>query len=374
MKPIIAHAMWRALMPEAAPVILTQLVLWYDPARIQSWPAFLSKIPEGTTLKSPTDFGRLFLTNRMTDTRHAAAEKLGRNLPGLESHNGRLILRGLGLIEAFENMYAITAEGRQLAQTYIEDPKGLSWVRLLARLFLTREPRTRVIMRYLSVAGAVLRFERASWFGGSFRKARIETNSEMIAPFVPEDGEFLSLRSLLQQNAWWALGTWRSHPLLAGMESCRFVGQFQDSFSLHDVGLALRCPFETLLQLGVIQKADGECWLDTVAAAQELGVDLAEEFGWKSDARSESFPALLARLVSELRSDTGFVVASELRQALLKHGVDNPDREIARLESKGGVVIEAEDFGQTRHGEGLFGEPRKQLVKLRVEPGSNSKQ
>jgi hypothetical protein len=361
-------------MPEAAPLILTQLVLWYDPARIQSWPAFLSKIPEGTSLKSPTDFGRLFVTNRMTDNRHTAAEKLGRNLPGLESNKGRFILRGLGLIEASENMYAITTEGRQLAQAYVDDPKGFGWVRLLARLLLTREPRTRVIMRYLSVTGAVLRFERASWFGGSFRMARIEKDGESIAPFAPEDDAVPSLRSVLQQNAWWSLGAWRSHPLLAGTENCRFVGQFQDAFSLHDVGLALRCPFETLLQLGVIQKADGECWLDTIAAARELGADLAEEFGWKSDARSESFLELLGRLVSELRSDTGFVVASELRQALLRHGVENPDREIAQLESKGGVVIEAEDFGQTRHGEGLFGEPRKQLVKLRVEAGSSSKQ
>jgi hypothetical protein len=33
------------------------------------------------------------------------------------------------------------------------------------------------------------------------------------------------------------------------------------------------------------------------------------------------------------------------------------------------VLIDAEDYGQSRHGEGLFGEPRKQLVKLRVETG-----
>ncbi|MCI0390297.1 MAG: hypothetical protein MOB07_16225 [Acidobacteria bacterium] len=361
-------------MPEPTPVILTQLVLWYDPARIQSWPAFLSKIPEGTALKSPTDFSRLFVTNRMTDNRHAAAEKMGRNLPGLESHKGRLILRGLGLIDVQENGYALTAEGRQLAQAYVDDPKGPDWVRYLARLLLTREPRTRVVMRYFSAAGAVLRFERASWFGGSFRMARIETDGETIAPFAPEDDEAPSLRSVLQLNAWWSLGAWRNHPLLTGTESCRFVGQFRDAFSLKDIGLALRCPFEALLQLGVIQKADGECWLDAAAATRELGADLAEEFGWKSDARSESFPELLDRLVSELRSDTGFIVASELRQALLKHGVENPDREIARLESRGGVVIEAEDFGQTRHGEGLFGEPRKQLVKLRVEAGSGSKQ
>ena len=67
-----------------------------------------------------------------------------------------------------------------------------------------------------------------------------------------------------------------------------------------------------------------------------------------------------------MRSPTGYVVASELRKALKDRGIKNPDREMAQLESKGIIIIETESHGQGRHGEGLYGDPRKQLLKLRV--------
>ena len=79
---------------------------------------------------------------------------------------------------------------------------------------------------------------------------------------------------------------------------------------------------------------------------------------------------LVANQVRELRSDTGYVIASDLRQSLQREGFVNPDADIARLESEGKLVIEAEDFGQARHGEGLFGDPRKQMVQIRVLTGS----
>src|SRR5256885_16746302 len=86
-------------MGEPARVALTQLVLWYDATRIQTWPSFLADVPPGTSFKAPTDFGRRFATRRMTDDRHAAAEKITRNLPGLEEISGKPVLRGVGLLE-----------------------------------------------------------------------------------------------------------------------------------------------------------------------------------------------------------------------------------------------------------------------------------
>ena len=78
-------------MGEPTRIALTQLVLWYDATRIQTWPAFLADVPPDAAFKSPTDFGRQFATKRMTDDRHAAAEKLTRNLPGLEDSSGKLM-------------------------------------------------------------------------------------------------------------------------------------------------------------------------------------------------------------------------------------------------------------------------------------------
>jgi len=59
-------------------------------------------------------------------------------------------------------------------------------------------------------------------------------------------------------------------------------------------------------------------------------------------------------------------VASELRRVLEQRGIEDPDGEIARLEAAGRLIIVAESYGQSRHGEGLYGDPRKQLVKIRI--------
>jgi hypothetical protein len=83
----------------------------------------------------------------------------------------------------------------------------------------------------------------------------------------------------------------------------------------------------------------------------------------------EPLPELLATVVEKLRSDTGYIIASELRNELQRRGIENPDREIARLETAGQIRIEAEDYGQRRHGLGLYSDPRKQLIKIRVVAG-----
>ena len=86
-------------MSRPVAISLSQLVLWYDAPRVQSWPALMSRVPPETVLASATEFGRRYDTERMTDTRHAAAEKITRNLPGLERRGERLQLRGVGLLE-----------------------------------------------------------------------------------------------------------------------------------------------------------------------------------------------------------------------------------------------------------------------------------
>jgi hypothetical protein len=349
-----------------AAIALSQLVLWYDATRVQTWPELLARVPAGTVLASATDFGRRFETGRMTDSRHAAAEKVTRNLPGLERQGQRLVLRGVGLLEPTTGGYHVSDEGLALARAYREAPRGTTWVRLLCRQLLRREPRVRALVKRLSSPDAVLRFQRPGWFAGRLGAARIDSDAGAVAPFAAKDGKVPCLRDLMADDARWALGAWQDHPLLDGATAFRFVGALKPNFSLHDIGLALRAAFEAFLQLGVLRTAEAECTLDEARAARTLGEDLAAEFGWTAEA---PVPELLARLVDELRSDTGYVVASELRAALKRNGVRDPDRELAELIRAGRVRIEAEDYGQKRHGTGLFGESRKQLVKLSVQSG-----
>ncbi len=359
-------------MGEPVRIALTQLVLWYDATRIQAWPAFLAEIPPASALKSPAEFGRQFATKRMTDDRHTAAEKLTRNLPGLEESNGKLILRGVGLLERDGGVYRLSESGRELAESYAGGKGESKWVRQLADLLITREPRTRVAFWLLAQPGASLHFEGASWFAGSLQKARIEIPGRPpVAPFATKNRSS-SFREAIQDRAWWALGAWREHELLRGATDCRYVGLLGDEFSMHDIGLALRASFEVLLHLGALRVEAGQCWLDSGAAITALGQAVADDFGLAlKRAPLEPLPELLIHVIEKLRSDAGYVVASELREELRSRGIQNPDRELAQLEAAGLLRIEAEDYGQRRHGLGLYSDPRKQLIKIRVVTGGH---
>ncbi len=356
-------------MPERLAISLTQLALWYDPTRIQTWPHFLASLAEGAVARTPTDLGREYATARMTSPRHASAFNLVRNLPGLEARGRQLQLRGVGLLERLDRGYRVSRSGRKLAGAYRTAPDGSAWPRMLADLLLGREPRIRAFVRLLSKPDATLVFDRDGWFAGSYRLARIESAGQPDSyPLDGAEGR-LTLRERLGDDAWWCLGDWRRAALLEGATDCRFRGVRGDAISLHDIGLALRAACEVLLVVGLLRTAGGAVRLDLPAAASLLP-ERAEDFGWPLETQESGglLPAL-AELLPMLRSPTGHVVASELRAALRDRGVVDPDRAIAAAECEGRVHVYAEDYGQSRHGSGLFGDPRKQLVKLRIVTG-----
>lgn len=354
-------------MTEILPIALPQLVLWYDGTRIQTWPVLLAKIDTEVVLPSVTDFGLKYVTDRMTDKRNAAAQKVTRNLPGLERKGNQLILRGLGLLEQTSGGYKLSDIGQKLANTYSCFPQSNDWVRILGRLLLTREPRTRTLIRLLSEEDATLYFTSDEWWGGSLQRAAINfLDGRQITPFAIKDEPLPNLRSAINEQAWWALGEWRTHPLINGAEKCRFVGQLKKDFSLDHISLALRAACEVFIQLGVLRYQGGRCWLDKSVAIREFDSKLVKDFGWQTTTVTKPLYEILMGLLPDLRMDTGFVVASELRNRLYQFGFENPDREIARLETEGRLVIEAADYGQSRHGIGLYEDQSKQLIKLRV--------
>ncbi len=357
-------------MPEPPAIALTQLALWYDPTRIQTWPRFIASLAEDAVAPTPTDLGREYATARMTSARHASAFNLVRNLPGLEFRGRQLQLRGVGLLERRDRGYRVSRLGRELADAYRTAPDGSTWPRMLADLLLSREPRTRAFVRLLSRPDARLVFNRNGWFAGSYRLARIQSAGQPDSyPLDGSEGR-PTLREPMSEDAWWCLGDWRRAALLEGASDCRFCAIRGGAFSLHDIGLALRAACEVLLVAGLLRGDGGAVHLDLQAAASLLP-ERVPAVGWPAAvlASAGRLPAL-AELLPILRSPPGHVVASELRAALRQRGVVDPDRAIAAAECEGHVHVYAEDYGQSRHGSGLFGDPRKQLVKLRIVSGA----
>ena len=322
-------------MPELQSIALTQIALWYDPTRIQTWPRFLALLPEGAMAPTPTDLGRTFVTGRMTSEKHSAAFNMVRNLPGLERRGDQLQLRGVGLLERSTTGYRLSSRGHELARSYAAAPEGSHWLCLFVDTLLGREPRTRAFIKLLSGDGATLVFEQEAWFDGSYRRARVERTGEPDVFVLDSSAEQRTLREPLKEEAWWCLGDWRTDPILEGATDCRFRGIRSDAFSLHDIGLALRAACEALLLAGLLRVSGGTTRLDTEAAASLLPAR-ATDFGWLA---SRSTPTdlliLLVELLPDLRSPTGHVVASELRNTLRARGVVDPDREIAAAENEG---------------------------------------
>ncbi|MEQ9078265.1 MAG: hypothetical protein RLP09_30640 [Sandaracinaceae bacterium] len=355
-------------MDEPTPVVLTQLVLWPDASRIQAWPELVAAIPPDRVLPSPTDFGRSYSTERMTDDRHAAAEKLTRNLAGLELRGGRLVLRGIGLLDRIEKGYRLSDIGRSLRSSYRKAPRGAGWSTTLASALLEREPRTRAFMKLLSTEGAQLRFEGRAWFAGN--ASGMEVSVPDAEPWFPFGSGPRSMRTLLEEEPAWCLGHWRTSPLLADATGVKLVGQRSDAFTLHRVHSAIRAAMEVFLQVGLVESSGNRAWVRGDRAAGLFGA-LAQDFGWDGTelaaaGTNGSLEQLLLMLLPGLRLDTGYVVASELRDALREHGVASPDRELFALEQAGKLEVTASDYGQSRHGTGLYDDPRKQLIKLRL--------
>ena len=345
-------------------IVLTKLSLWYDATRVQTWPAFLASIPADAIEPSPTHFGRVYATTRMTSTRHSSASNLVRNLPGLEKRGSKLHLRGVGLLERGDKGYCVSPLGRHIAQLYVDEPGSQEWVVALGDALLGREPRTRALIGLLSQRDANLEFPEDDWFGGAYRKARLSRPGEDdIYPFADE-GDRVDLGQTLAERAVWCLGDWSEHEAMGSAEPVRFVGARSSTPSLHRIGLALRASMEVFHVLGVVKESKGSAWLDSTTAARILPTR-ANEFGWVA-ATDESLVATLTEVLPTLRTPTGHVVASELRGVLQDRGHSDPDRAIAEAEEQGQVLVYAEDYGQSRHGRGLYGDPRKQLVKLRI--------
>lgn len=360
-------------MEDCIDIGLSLLIYWFDPPRIQTWPAMLAKVSPDTNFASVTDCGRQLFSDRMTDDRHLGAHHYIRNLPGLEARSNRLVLRGVGILEKSKKGYCFSDHAKKLMIAYQEKPKDKEWVRDLAQIMLGYEPRTRAFVRALSKPEAVLSLNSVAGKRGGWKTSKVTSADEgMLFPFDEKGKNIPNLRDALAVDPWWCLGKWREYSLLSGYENCRFTGQAKPQVSLHDISLAMKCPFEVLLFLGVLQQKDNECWLDQGKAIDELGEEMAQDFGWAKQniQQDKSVKQIVAKTVKNLKSDTGFIVAAELREKLKAMGVANPDKEIAALESSGDLVIENESAGQSRHGKGLYSDPNKQLIKIRIIGGA----
>lgn len=219
------------------------------------------------------------------------------------------------------------------------------------------------MMQLLVQPDAVLRFARPSWFGGRNQDATIQSPGQSLQPFPPKSAKDTPLHRLIQSRAKWALGEWRNQPEVQQADHVILAGAETDAFSLNDIGRALRGSLELFLNLGLVSEAGGEATWQAATAAELLPPDLLADLGAPASPR-QSPEQLIFRYIQELTGDNGFLVFSELRQRALSDGIADPDKLVDNLIHQGAIDLVAHDYGQPIHGQGLLGDPRKQLVKF----------
>jgi hypothetical protein len=349
---------------------LATLRLWQEPSRLQAIPRFLQDVEPERVYANMADLARRAGGRRMIDDRHVKEEGITRNLGDWQRNaQGEWIWRGIGLLRQRNGGYVLAPSGLAVRSEYGEDPQGTAWKVMLAAEILTHEPRTRAVVRALSAEGAEWRFRASAWFRGQYDDAVLTGDLGEYRPLAPASRGRPNIQSLLNDLGAWALGGWRAAALGAASTApaVAFAGVRDPVLTVDDLGGALHGPFELFAALGVAEDVDGTVRWRAAEAAARFGPELAADFGWAAGpVATDDVLALVGRLVRELRADDGFVVAARLRDGLAAAGVAEPDREVAALVDAGFVVIDAFDYGQRRHGEGLFGDPRKQLVRLRV--------
>jgi len=347
-------------------VRLSKLFLWPEPSRFQAYPEFLKLVDPEETYLHMADVARR-AGHRMLDNRHIKHENIVRNLPGLEYNKaGEPVIRGVGIFVKEGKEYRLSEWGRRLREEYLSDPGGRKWKITLAQNLLLREPRIRSMVYILSKPGGVLRFPQSGFFTGGYLLAELEAGDKIYRPFVEGKMSAQNIQGLLNNLGAWSLGAWKK--VLPGHEFVYFEGADKPQITVTWLSTATKAAFGLFFNLGLVSEFSGQIRWNIDKARQLLGPELAIDFNWGYTSQG-SLLEIVVDTIKRLKADNDYLVASQLLNELRQQGIDQPEKELAGLIDRGLIRLEAWDYGQSRHGRGLFGDPGKQLVKFRIYEG-----
>lgn len=360
-------------MSSIVKVRLTKLFLWVEASRFQAWPELMAKLDPNRVYSGTSELAKSVLGYRIDEGGNVKYDDFVLNLPSWgEPRKGAPVLKGIGLVEKRNHGYAISDAGKRLGKLYCSESVSYEWKRELALLLLMREPRTRIIVDLLAKLDSFLQFAQPKWFGGSRAKAIIESSGRRFYPFPPRGSGETEMHRIIQDRAKWALGVWAEDEPLKGAEKIELAGVETDQFSLQDLGTFMRCAFELFLNLDLVQESAGVVTWNHSHASDVLPKEVLADFGGPVLKREPPEDTVM-RLIETSTGDSGFLVASELRNRCREAGIDSPDRQIDSMIAEGLLTIAAHDYGQAIHGEGLFGDQRKQLVNFRINRSNSQR-
>lgn len=343
---------------------LTTDLFWTDTSSIERWPEILLKLPTNIESKSKVDVARDYLNYKTDEKGRIVRADEVYGLFGLEGNSSKLVISGCNLIEKTDKGYSLTEEASNLVKAYEED-KG--WETKLAEQLLKYSIRVRALVIGM-ISGSGIFFEGGFLKNNSKAYIIIENEKYFI---LNKSNNIKNLNSLMHLYSKQVLGPfWAKKLEISEMEDVELRGLNKKEPSLKQIGSYCKMPILLFEYLDwFIDRGDGKYQINKDKLKEDVSEDVYESL-FLGDSLNEL--DLLKDLIRELQDTRGFFPIEEVGERLrIKLDPENKepssrwiDRFFMEGSEKGKFKIVDSEQGQPRHGRGLLGDIKKQLIKL----------
>ena len=355
---------------------LAKLFLWNEAERIQTWPEAFGNLEEGREYSrrelAEEVFGLVYRSPK--DGRPIRGDLMGNCFGFAKVSEEKVVIHGVNAFRITgRDRYLPNREAIEIGEAYKKGDED-RWTVPLARQIARFEVRTRLMLYLLGKGGGCLTFETPEFFALPTVRAKLVRDGETVALFENNCAEF---NNLLREHRAAALGPWWEREL--GDADCRvspdfrYTGMLKGLPSTNNLNSNIKGGLFLMKYLGVLESRMDGWTVCNEKALVILGEEIARDFVETETAGGDSSLANLKQLVSRMRDNDGFVIASRLAKSwAAQNGVSANDAEEAfdrfmREQTWNGAVrITARHRGQPRHGRGLFGDDGARKIRIEI--------
>lgn len=337
---------------------------WNDFSSIERWPEILINLPEKMESKSKYDIAKNYLSYPTDDRGRVLESDEFYGLFGAEIKQEKIIISGCNLIQLNDEGYFLSEEALKLRVCYERDE---GWEKELAKQLLKYSIRVRAVIIGILNGGGV---QFPIKFLYKNREAYMELNRKRYYPLNPNT-EVTNLNDFMKDFGKESLGSyWREILHISNEEYIEILGTTKDTPSLSDIGTYLKIPLTLFEYLGwFIDKGEGKYQIDKEKLKEDIGTDIYESLIIEEFLNDVDILKDLIKDYQDIRGLFPVEHVGEILKSRIAPEINGDigkwiDRYFLEGVEKGKFKIVDYEQGQPRHGRGLLGDKKKQLIKI----------
>lgn len=337
---------------------------WNDFSSIERWPEILLNLPEKMESKSKYDIAKNYLSYPTDEKGRVLRSDEFYGLFGAEVKQEKIIISGCNLIQINDKGYFLSEEALKLKECYERDK---DWEKELAKQLLKYSIRVRAVTIGILNGGGV-KFRKK--FLCKNREAYIEMKEKRYLLLNPTI-TVTNINDFMKDFGKESLGHyWKEILTIDNEEDIEILGTTKDSPSISDIGTYLKIPLTLFEYLGwFIDKGEGKYQIDKEKLKKDIGTDIYESLIIEDFLNDVDILKELIKEYQDIRGLFPVEQVGELLKSRITPEVDENsgkwiDRYFLEGAEKGKFKIVDYEQGQPRHGRGLLGDNKKQLIKI----------